>query len=219
MPPGQLNAQEGAVLPIAKPLGWTSFDVVRKVRAALKVSKAGHAGTLDPLATGLLIVCIGKQTKAIGQYQDLEKVYQGELVLGRTTPSIDLETDFDREAAYDHVTAAALHQLAPSFVGYIQQIPPAYSAIKTSGVRAYKRARQGRPVVLQPRQVWIKDFTITSVHIPRVSFEVTCGSGTYIRSLVRDFGEQLGAGAYLASLCRTRIGPYTLQDAYRMAKP
>jgi tRNA pseudouridine55 synthase len=216
IPPNQLHAQEGAVLPIAKPLGWTSFDVVKKVRIATKVKKAGHAGTLDPLATGLLIICIGKQTKAISQYQDLEKVYQGELVLGKTTPSIDLETDFDHAASYDHVTAAALYQLAASFVGYIQQIPPAYSAIKTSGVRAYKQARHGQRVMLQPRQVWIKDFAITSIHIPMVSFEVTCGKGTYIRSLVRDFGEQLGTGAYLASLCRTRIGPYTLQEAYEI---
>lgn len=217
IPPDQLNVQEEAVLPIYKPLGWTSFEVVKKVRAFAKAKKVGHAGTLDPLATGLLIICIGKQTKAIRQYQDLEKVYQGELVLGKTTPSIDLETDFDRQTAYDHVTAAALRQLAPSFTGYIQQIPPAYSAIRTNGVRAYSQARQGRSVVLQPRQVWIKDFTITAVHIPRVSFEVTCGKGTYIRSLVRDFGEQLSTGAYLASLCRTRIGPYTLQYAYKIA--
>lgn len=216
-PLDQLKVEEGAVLPIYKPLGWTSFEVVKKVRAIRQVKKAGHAGTLDPLATGLLVICTGKQTKAISQYQALEKVYQGELVLGKTTPSVDLETDFDRETSYAHVTAAALRQLAPSFVGYIKQTPPAYSAIKTRGVRAYTQARQGRSVVLQPRQVWIKDFTITSVHMPRVSFEVTCGKGTYIRSLVRDFGEQLGTGAYLASLCRTRLGPYTLQDAYEIA--
>ena len=217
IPPSQLYAPEGAILPIAKPLGWTSFDVVKKVRIATKAKKVGHAGTLDPLATGLLIICIGKQTKAISQYQDLEKVYQGELVLGKTTPSIDLETDFNHTASYDHVTTAALHQLAASFVGYIQQVPPAYSAIKTSGIRAYKQARDGQTVLLQPRQVWMKDFTISSVHRPTVSFEVTCGKGTYIRSLVRDFGEQLGTGAYLASLCRTRIGAYTLQDAYEIA--
>ena len=213
----QLNFEKGAVLPINKPLGWTSFDVVKKLRAILHVKKIGHAGTLDPLATGLLILCTGKQTKAISHYQDLEKVYRGELVIGKTTPSVDLETDFDSEAAYTHVTEAALLQLAQSLTGYIDQIPPAYSAVKTKGVRAYTQARQGQPVALAPRKVFIRAFTITSINMPRVTLEVTCGKGTYIRSLVRDFGEQLGTGAYLANLRRIRIGPYSLKDAYELA--
>jgi len=217
MPLSLSKLAAGAVLAVNKPLGWTSFDVVKKLRALWQVKKIGHAGTLDPLATGLLILCTGKQTKAISQYQDLEKVYKGELVLGKTTPSVDLETDFNSEAPYGHVTAAALHQLAQTFIGYIQQVPPAYSAVKTKGVRAYAQARQGQATALEPKQVWIKDFTLTAVQIPKVSFEVTCSKGTYIRSLVRDFGEQLGTGAYLASLCRTRIGPYTLEDAYEIA--
>lgn len=213
----QLNFEEGAVLPINKPLGWTSFDVVKKLRAILHVKKIGHAGTLDPLATGLLILCTGKQTKAISHYQALEKVYRGELMIGKTTPSVDLETDFDREAAYTHVTEAALLQLAQSFTGYIDQIPPAYSAVKTKGVRAYTQARQGQPTALAPKKVFIRAFTITSINMPRVTFEVTCGKGTYVRSLVRDFGEQLGTGAYVANLCRTCIGPYSLKDAYELA--
>ncbi|MEM7055793.1 MAG: tRNA pseudouridine(55) synthase TruB [Bacteroidota bacterium] len=213
----QLSCQEGAVIPINKPLGWTSFDVVKKLRSILCVKKIGHAGTLDPLATGLLVICTGKQTKAISHYQGLEKVYRGELVIGKTTPSVDLETDFDSEIAYTHVTEASLLHLAQSFTGYIDQIPPAYSAVKTKGVRAYTQARQGRPIALAPRKVFIRTFTITSINIPRVMFEVACGKGTYIRSLVRDFGEQLGTGAYLANLCRVCIGPYSLEEAYALA--
>lgn len=214
---GQRNAQEGAMLLINKPHGWTSFDVIKKLRIIGQVSKIGHAGTLDPLATGLLVVCTGKKTKTISYYQDLEKVYQGVLVLGKTTPSIDLETNFDSETTFAHITEAATHQLAASFIGHINQVPPAYSAIKTQGVRSYTQARHGKAVVISAKKVWIKKFAITEIHMPRVSFEVTCGKGTYIRSLVRDFGQQLGTGAYLADLCRTRIGPYRLEDAYEIA--
>lgn len=176
----------------------------------------GHAGTLDPLATGLLIVCTGKQTKRISEYQDLEKVYTGEMVLGKTTPSVDLETDFDSETSYDHVTEAEVHQLASTFVGQIQQVPPAYSAIKTQGKRAYKLIRKGQEVTLAAREVLIESFIITSINLPRIEFEVTCGKGTYIRSLVRDLGEALGTGAYLSQLCRTHIGDFSLENAYEV---
>lgn len=212
--PDAYSLQEGIVLTVNKPLHWTSFDVIKKLRSALSVKKMGHAGTLDPLATGLLIVCIGKQTKRISEYQDLEKVYTGEMVLGKTTPSVDLETDFDSETSYDHVTEAEVHQLASTFVGQIQQVPPAYSAIKMQGKRAYKLIRKGQEVTLAAREVLIESFIITSINLPRIEFEVTCGKGTYIRSLVRDFGEQLGVGAYLSQLCRTRIGEFRLADAY-----
>jgi tRNA pseudouridine55 synthase len=208
--------EEGTVLAFNKPLYWTSFDVVKKLRSILNVKKIGHAGTLDPLATGLLLICTGKKTKTISYYQDLEKVYTGEMVLGKTTPSIDLETDFDSEQPCEHITEAAIYQLAPTFVGYIQQTPPAYSAIKSHGERAYKKARKGQKMILAPRQIFIQSFVITSINLPSIKFEVTCGKGTYIRSLVHDFGKQLGVGAYLHTLCRTRIGSFRLEDAYHI---
>ncbi|MEM9416879.1 MAG: tRNA pseudouridine(55) synthase TruB [Bacteroidota bacterium] len=208
--------QEGMVLSINKPLHWTSFDVIKKLRSAWAVKKIGHAGTLDPLATGLLLVCTGKKTKSISQYQDLEKVYTGTMVLGKTTPSIDLETAFDSERPYDHVTEAVIQQLARTFVGAIEQVPPAYSALKMQGERAYKKARQGQEIKLAPRPVFIHSLIITTVNLPSVDFEVTCSKGTYIRSLVRDLGEGLGTGAYLSRLCRTRIGDFRLEEAYEV---
>jgi tRNA pseudouridine55 synthase len=213
----QLNLDEGTVLALNKPLYWTSFDVVKKVRSILSAKKVGHAGTLDPLATGLLLVCTGKKTKTINHYQDLEKVYTGEMILGKTTPSIDLETDFDSETPYGHLTEAEIYKLIPAFLGYTSQIPPIYSAIKLHGERAYKKARKGEKITPNPRQVFIRYFVITSIRMPSIKFEVTCGKGTYIRSLVRDFGQQLGVGAYLNALCRTRIGSFKLEDAYDIA--
>jgi tRNA pseudouridine55 synthase len=212
----QLNSLEGTMLLINKPLGWTSFDIVKKLRNTFKINKIGHAGTLDPLATGLLIICTGKKTKTISHYQELNKVYTGQLVLGKTTPSIDLETPFDSLASYDHVTETAIYELAKAFTGYITQIPPAYSAIKSKGVRAYKKAREGSQLVLQPREVVINSFTITAIDLPSINFEITCSKGTYIRSIVRDFGEKLKTGAYLSGLCRTHIGPYSLNAAYEI---
>ncbi len=209
----QTNTNTGSVLLVNKPLGWTSFDVVKKLRNVLKVKKIGHAGTLDPLATGLLIVCTGQQTKTISQYQEMKKVYTGQLVIGKTTPSVDLETAFDSDTSYSHITTSNILQLAQTFIGDILQVPPVYSAVKINGTRAYQKARKGDQPTLQPRQVTIEAFTITSMNLPVVNFEVTCSKGTYIRSLVRDMGEKLGVGAYLSQLCRTQIGPYTLQDA------
>lgn len=209
----QTNINNGSVLLVNKPLGWTSFDVVKKLRNALKLDKLGHAGTLDPLATGLLIVCTGQQTKAIHQYQEMKKVYTGQLVIGKTTPSVDLETAFDSETSYSHIAPSNILQLAQTFIGDILQVPPLYSAVKINGTRAYKKARKGDQPTLEPRQVTVEAFTIISMDLPVVNFEVTCSKGTYIRSLVRDIGEKLGVGAYLSQLCRTQIGPYTLQNA------
>ncbi len=208
---------DGNMLMIDKPYGWTSFDVVKKLRGVLKIKKIGHAGTLDPLATGLLIVCTGKMTKKINEYQIQEKEYEGTLVLGKTTPSVDLETDFDSQQDISHITEAQVSQSASSFVGTIQQIPPVYSAVKVDGQRVYNKARKGQQVKLQPRTVQISDFTITKCELPEVKFRVICSKGTYIRSLVRDFGELLKCGAYLSQLVRTRIGPHKLSNAHQLS--
>ena len=202
------------VLLLNKPRYWTSFDVVKKLRTLLHTKKVGHAGTLDPLATGLLLVCTDAATRSISSYQDLPKVYTGEMVLGKTTPSIDLETSFDSETPYEHLTPTSIHSLVSSFTGTIKQIPPKYSAIKVCGERSYKKARRGQEVMLLPREVHIYAFFIHKIELPSIHFEVSCSKGTYIRSLVRDFGEQLGVGAYLHTLCRTRIGDFKLEDAH-----
>ncbi|MGD1842168.1 MAG: tRNA pseudouridine(55) synthase TruB [Thermonemataceae bacterium] len=211
-----MNFQAGEVILIDKPYRWTSFDVVKKLRGALKVKKIGHAGTLDPLATGLLILCTGKKTKEINHYQAQEKEYEGTLVLGKTTPSVDLETDFDQDYDISHISDALITETLPQFIGDIQQVPPIYSAIKVKGKRVYQHARKGEVVALEPRQVTVSTFEITDNQFPTLHFRIVCSKGTYIRSLVRDFGEALGAGAYLASLCRTRIGSFTLKQAYAL---
>ena len=220
LPPSWLDADQlhaGTVLAIDKPLHWTSFDVVKKLRSALNIKKVGHAGTLDPLATGLLLLCTGSKTKMIHHYQGLEKVYTGEMVLGKTTPSIDLETAFDSEVTYDHLTLADIHQQVAPFVGTITQVPPAYSAVKVQGKRAYEKARQGQSPVLRPREVFVRSLELTDIQLPSIRFKVVCGKGTYIRSLVRDFGQQLGVGAYLKALCRTHIGTFSLEEAYALS--
>lgn len=210
------QVQEGSMLMIDKPFGWTSFDVVKKLRNVLGVKKIGHAGTLDPLATGLLILCTGKLTKELNNYQALEKEYVGTLILGKTTPSIDLETDFDSHQDTSHLTNKQIVSATNEFVGSIQQVPPSYSAIKVDGQRVYNKARRGQKVELPPRTVEITQFQITHCTIPEVKFKVICSKGTYIRSLVRDFGAYLNTGAYLSSLVRTRIGPYSLSKAYTL---
>lgn len=207
------SKDEGRVLLINKPYEWTSFDVVNKLRYRLKMKKIGHAGTLDPLATGLLIVCTGKMTKQIEGFMGLEKEYTGTFVIGQTTPSFDLETEVSEPKEINHVTEARLAEAAKNLTGKISQLPPIHSAIKIGGKRAYKFARQGKEVELQPRPVEILVFDITEFNAPEVSFRIVCSKGTYIRSIARDFGEALGVGAYLSHLCRTRIGPYLLSDA------
>lgn len=205
--------ERNEVLLIDKPLKWTSFDVVNKVRYAGKYKKVGHAGTLDPLATGLLILCTNKKTKEIDTYQAQEKEYTGTLVLGKTTPSVDLETDFDAEYPTDHITLEAINQIVKQLTGVIEQIPPAHSAIKVNGKRAYESARKGEEVIIKSRQVEIKEFDIDTAHFPELSFRIVCSKGTYIRSLVRDFGKLLQSGAYMSSLRRTRIGDFSIQNA------
>lgn len=215
----------GQLILIDKPFRWTSFDVVKKVKNVLVNSrtesrqsklKVGHAGTLDPLATGLLILCTGNMTKKISIIQDAEKEYSGSFVIGSTTPSYDLETALIEGSAYDHMTREKIEETTSAFRGKILQTPPAHSAVKVNGVRAYAKARKGQPVDLEPKEVHIKEFEITGMDLPRIDFRVICSKGTYIRSLANDFGKALGCGAHLSSLCRTRIGEYFLKDALSM---
>ena len=208
--------EQGKVLLINKPLNWTSFDVVRKVRNLVKIKKVGHAGTLDPLATGLLIICTGKFTKRINEFMAREKEYTGSFTLGATTPTYDLESEPANFKSFDHLTEDEIKKATSQFTGEIMQVPPAHSAIKQQGKRVYELARQGKEVVLEPRKLLISEFEITDIALPVVSFRVVCSTGTYIRSLAHDFGQALGCGAYLSSLCRTRIGEFKNEDAMSM---
>lgn len=207
------TAEEGRFLLINKPCDWTSFDVVNKLRFKLKIKKIGHAGTLDPLATGLLLICTGKMTKRIEAFMGLEKEYTGTFVIGQTTPSYDLETEVTAAVDISAIKAEAIFKTAQALTGKIDQLPPLHSAIKVGGKRAYQFARKGKTLELQKRPIEISVFEITGIELPRVHFRVVCSKGTYIRSIARDFGEALGVGAYLSHLCRTRIGPYLLSDA------
>lgn len=210
---------EGAVLLFDKPYGWTSFDVVNSVRYAIqkklkiKGLKVGHAGTLDPLATGLLIVCTGRETKNIEAYQAMEKEYTGTLHLGATTPTCDLESEPGNFKDISGISKEQILDAAHSFLGVQQQIPPLFSAIKVNGKRAYEYARTNRDIEITPKTIIISEFEITRIALPEVDFRVVCSKGTYIRSLARDFGERLGCGAYLQALRRTRIGPYLVENA------
>jgi tRNA pseudouridine55 synthase len=204
--------EEGQVILINKPLKWTSADVVKKIRNRVN-AKVGHAGTLDPLATGLLILCTGKFTKKINEFMAQEKEYTGHFTLGEITASYDRETVPENQKPYDHITMEDLHIAVAKFTGEIMQIPPIYSAIKKNGQRSYDLARQGIPVTLDQRKVTIKSFEIEIELLPVVRFRVVCSTGTYIRSLADDIGKELGCGAYLSSLCRTRIGKFLLEDA------
>lgn len=198
---------------INKPLEWTSFDAVRKIRNLIRIKKVGHAGTLDPLATGLLIVCTGKFTKKINEYMAQEKEYTGTFILGAVTPTYDLESEPVNFKPVDNLTEELIKQATSQFTGEIMQVPPAHSAIKVDGKRVYELARKGQEVKLEPRKVTIKEFEIVKIEIPVVHFRVVCSTGTYIRSLANDFGAALGCGAYLGSLCRTRIGAFTINEA------
>ena len=208
--------QQGEVILIDKPLEWTSFDVVNKLRYLIKLKKIGHAGTLDPLATGLLILCTGKMTKQIERFQAEEKEYEGTLVLGKTTPSIDLETDFDSETSVNHLTEQDLERARQPFLGTIRQVPPVYSAVKVGGERLYKKARKGKEVAIKEREVTVRTFELTRIALPEVDFRIVCTKGTYIRSIVRDFGNRLKVGAYLSRLRRTRNGTFSVEDAYQI---
>ena len=208
--------EEGQVLLIDKPLDWTSFDVVRKTRNLIRIKKVGHAGTLDPLATGLLIVCTGKFTKKINEYMGMEKEYTGSFTLGAITPTYDLESEPIEIRDYAAITEEQLHEATKAFTGTIQQVPPLHSAIKKDGKPVYLMARKGIEFELEPRTITIKEFTIEKVELPKVFFKVVCTTGTYIRSLAHDFGKQLGCGAYLSGLRRTRIGEFSVDTALSM---
>ena len=205
--------EQGKVLLIDKPLHWTSFDVVRKIRNALYIKKVGHAGTLDPLATGLLIVCTGKFTKRINEYMAQEKEYTGTFTLGSETPTYDLESEPGNHKKVENFTRAYLQGVAQEFTGDIMQVPPIYSAIKKDGTSMYELARRGDAVELSPRPVHVSEFTVTDVELPVVSFKIVCSTGTYIRSLAHDFGQAIGCGSHLSSLRRTRIGTFEVSDA------
>ncbi len=208
---------DGQMLLFDKPHGWTSFHVIRKVRLVTGVSKVGHAGTLDPLATGLLIVCTGAFTKKINEYMGAEKEYTGTFTLGATTPTYDLESEPMNFISADHLTNEQIHAATAQFTGNILQMPPQHSAIKKDGKRLYLSARKGIEVKVDPRPVTINEFSITKIEMPVVHFKVVCTTGTYIRSLANDFGAALGVGAYMSSLCRTRIGAYKLENAQTIA--
>lgn len=209
---------EGQLLLVNKPYQWTSFDVVGKLRNAFKPLKlkVGHAGTLDPLATGLLIICTGKMTKQIDTFQAQEKEYTGTMILGATTPSYDMETEPDEKFDISHLTEEQIKATCQQFIGEIGQYPPAHSAIKVDGERLYEKARRGEDVELKLRTVTITEFEINEIALPEVSFRVVCSKGTYIRSLVHDFGKALNNGAYLSQLRRTRSGEYKIEDSWEV---
>ena len=203
----------GEVFLVNKPYQWTSFDVVRKIRNTLGIKKVGHAGTLDPLATGLLIVCAGKKTKSIDSFQAQEKEYTGTFVLGKTTESFDLEQEITNVADPMQITLPKVKEAVGLLTGDILQIPPSHSAIKKDGKRVYESARKGIEVILDPRPVTVSVFEVTRFELPEIDFRIVCSKGTYIRSLARDLGELLKVGAYMSSLTRTRIGEFKLEDA------
>ncbi|PRY86970.1 tRNA pseudouridine(55) synthase TruB [Mongoliibacter ruber] len=203
----------GEVFLINKPLEWTSFDVVRKVRNALKIKKVGHAGTLDPLATGLLIVCAGKKTKSIESFMGQEKEYTGTFEIGKTTESFDLEKPVVDVGDPSHISILQVKEAAAQLTGDILQVPPMHSAIKVDGKRVYESARKGIEVKMEARPVSVSVFEITKFENPTVHFRIICSKGTYIRSIARDLGDILKVGAYMSSLCRTRIGEYSLEEA------
>ena len=217
-----INIKEGELILIDKELNWTSFDVVNKIRYAIKKKfdikkiKVGHAGTLDPLATGLLIICCGKMTKSINNFSAMNKTYSGKITIGSTTPSYDLETKPNVHYPIDHIDEKLILKTAKNFVGKIFQTPPMFSAIKKDGVRLYNLARQGKEIKIDKREVSIDSFEITSFNLPEISFNVTCSKGTYIRSLAHDFGKELNSGAHLSELRRIKIGDYSVKDSVKV---
>ncbi|MFY0654239.1 MAG: tRNA pseudouridine(55) synthase TruB [Cyclobacteriaceae bacterium] len=208
--------ESGQMLMIDKPQTWSSFDVVKKLRYALKVKKIGHAGTLDPLATGLLIICTGKFTKRIEEFMGQDKEYEGIIEIGKTTPSYDLETEFENEQDYKDITEEDIQAAVEKLSGEIKQLPPIFSAIKVNGKRAYKSARKNEEVGLKERNVRVDTFEIVKLDIPEVHFRIKCSKGTYIRSIAHDFGQLLGCGAYLKYLRRTAIGEYSVDQAMQL---
>ena len=211
-----LDFQAGEVILIDKEKGVSSFGAVYKLRKIINVKKVGHAGTLDPAATGLLIMCTGKMTKQIYKYQDSDKTYTGIISLGKTTASMDGETDFATESSIDGISENMIMETRDKFVGDCLQIPPMYSALKHDGKRLYKLAREGREVERKPRQITIHSFKIEKIELPDVYFKINCSKGTYLRVIADDFGKHLGCGAYLKSLRRTAIGEYSVENAFTL---
>ncbi len=207
---------EGCLLLVDKPLHWTSFDVVKKLKYLFRPRKIGHAGTLDPLASGLLLIGINRFTKKLNELQSLDKSYTGTLEIGKTTPSFDLETDFNSNTDISSIDPGRIEETRKQFIGELQQYPPAHSAVKVNGQRAYKKARRNEDVELKPRQITIHNFQLIETRLPEIDFEVTCSKGTYIRSLAHDFGQKLGVGAYLKKLRRTSVGEYKVEDSYTL---
>jgi len=208
-----LDFHNGEEILIDKPFGWSSFKVVYEIRNSIGWLKIGHAGTLDPFATGLLILCTGKKTKSISEFQDLEKTYSGTITLGKATPSMDLETEILSEKPFSHITEEQIYFLKEEFTGKIMQVPPMYSAIKQNGKNLYKLARKGKTVERQPREIYVSGFKITKVELPDVHFEIICSKGTYLRVIANDFGEKLGCGGVLSSLRRSKIGDFSVENA------
>lgn len=214
--------KEGVVLLLDKPLEWTSFNLVSKVRSLLyhrlgyKKIKVGHAGTLDPLATGLLVVCVGKATKQVQTVQDLEKEYIATFMLGATTPSFDLETQIDKYYTKDHITEGLISEVIANFIGPQMQIPPLFSAKSVNGGRAYKLARRGVDMQLEPSPIVIHNIEVVGIDLPKVTLKIRCSKGTYIRSIARDFGQKLNTGAHLIELRRTAIGNLRVENAYQI---
>ncbi len=216
--------KEGALIIVNKPLEWTSFDVVNKVRGAIrrvlnvKKIKVGHAGTLDPLATGIVVLCTGKYTKRIEEFQAEEKEYITTLKLGATTPSFDAEKEEDATFPYEHITEDYIREVLPQFTGLIEQVPPMYSAVKINGKRAYRYARSGKEVELKAKQVEVKEIELLKFEGRFLHLRIVCGKGTYIRSIARDLGFAMDSGAYLTELTRTRVGHFTLEDSSSVAE-
>lgn len=207
----QLN--EGQIILIDKIFRQTSFGVVDKIKKATKIKKVGHAGTLDPFATGLLIVCTGKKTKEVESFQELKKTYVGDFTIGKVTLSMDTETDFVEEYDYSNVTNEQIEEVRQKFLGEILQTPPMFSAIKHKGKPLYHFARKGKVISREPRKIFIYEFEITNIQLPVISFRIICSKGTYVRAIANDFGRELGCGAYLSNLRRTQIGEYKVENA------
>ena len=218
--PINFNFEQGEILLVNKPYKWTSFDVVNLVRnyirkqLGIKKIKIGHAGTLDPLASGLLILCTGRMTKRIEEFKEFDKEYSGTIILGATTASFDLEKEIDCHYPWEHITKEEILVAMAKLTGSYEQLPPVYSAKKIKGKRAYDYARKDQEVILQPQRITISAFEVLEIKLPQIHFRVSCSKGTYIRALARDLGVALNTGAHLSALCRTRIGPYHLCDAY-----
>jgi len=212
-----INFAEGETILFDKPLIWSSFDVIRKIKSVVRIKKIGHAGTLDPLATGLMILCTGKKTKQIESYQHSPKAYQGTMKLGATTLSYDLETVVHQTFPTEHITTDEIYEKLPLFTGEILQMPPSFSAIKSGGQRLYQLAKRGKEIKTEARKVNIHEFRILNINMPFVTFYVECSKGTYIRSLVHDFGKSLNSGAFLTDLRRLKIGNYCVDDAINFA--